>query len=65
MVETLREAVLGHQRSRPEALFVRCLMPDGSVAPVTYADLVSRGSQLAWGSIFAIASPASRRKGIP
>ena len=47
MVETLREAVLGHQRSRPEALFVRCLMPDGSVAPVTYADLVSRGSQLA------------------
>lgn len=45
--ETLRGALLGHYLASPERLYVRCLMPDGAVVPVTYGDLVSRGSQLA------------------
>jgi acyl-CoA synthetase (AMP-forming)/AMP-acid ligase II len=44
MAETVREAVLGHFRAEPERLYVRCLMPDGAVLPVTYRTLVSRGS---------------------
>ena len=47
MPETLKEVVLEHYRREPERLYVRCLMPDGAVAPVTYADLVARGSQFA------------------
>jgi acyl-CoA synthetase (AMP-forming)/AMP-acid ligase II len=47
MPETLREVVLEHYRREPERLYVRCLMPDGAVAPVTYGDLVARGSQFA------------------
>jgi acyl-CoA synthetase (AMP-forming)/AMP-acid ligase II len=49
MPETLKEVVLEHYRREPERLYVRCLMPDGAVAPVTYADLVARGSQFAAG----------------
>jgi fatty-acyl-CoA synthase len=46
---TLKEAVLEHRRQDPGRLYVRCLMPDGAVAPVTYGDLVARGSQFAAG----------------
>jgi len=45
--ETVREVVLDHCRREPERLYVRCLMPDGAVAPVSYAQLVARGSQFA------------------
>jgi len=47
MPETLKDVVLEHCRREPERLYVRCLMPDGAVAPVTYGDLVARGSQFA------------------
>jgi fatty-acyl-CoA synthase len=46
---TLKEAVLEYRRQDPGRLYVRCLMPDGAVAPVTYGDLVARGSQFAAG----------------
>lgn len=47
MPETLKEAVLEHCRREPGRLYVRCLMPDGTVAPVTYGELVARGSRFA------------------
>ena len=49
MPATLKEAVLEHRRRDPGRLYARCLMPDGAVAPVTYGDLVARGSQFAAG----------------
>ena len=45
MAETLRAEILEHHRKSPDRLCVRCLLPDGSVVEVSYADLVSRGSQ--------------------
>jgi acyl-CoA synthetase (AMP-forming)/AMP-acid ligase II len=47
MPDTLRAAVLAHYGEHPERLYVRCLMPDGTVVPVTYGVLVARGSQFA------------------
>jgi acyl-CoA synthetase (AMP-forming)/AMP-acid ligase II len=46
MPETVRKAILEHSERQPERLYVRCLMPDGSVRPVTYQDLVRRGSRI-------------------
>jgi fatty-acyl-CoA synthase len=47
MSETLRAVILDHYRRHPGRLFVRCLHPDGTVVPISYGDLVSRGSQFA------------------
>jgi acyl-CoA synthetase (AMP-forming)/AMP-acid ligase II len=47
MPATLKAAVLDHCGREPGRLYVRCLMPDGSVAPVTFGDLVARGSRFA------------------
>ena len=45
MSETLRAEILEHYRKSPDRLCVRCLHPDGTVVEITYANLVSRGSQ--------------------
>jgi acyl-CoA synthetase (AMP-forming)/AMP-acid ligase II len=47
MPETVRQAILEHCERQPERLYVRCLMPDGSIEPVTYEALVSRGRRIA------------------
>ena len=60
MPETLKEAVLEHCRREPGRLYVRCLMPDGAVAPVTYGELVARGSRFAR----ALAALGARRSDI-
>jgi len=60
MPETLKEAVLEHCRREPGRLYVRCLMPDGAVAPVTYGELVARGSRFAK----ALAALGARRSDI-
>jgi len=68
MPETIREAILEHGRAQPDRLFVRCLTPEGSVVPISYGDLVARGSQFAGelgrlgadaGSIVVIVLPHS------
>ena len=66
MAETVREAVLGHYREQPERLYVRCLMPDGTSAPVSYRVLVERGSRfaadlLASAFVWAAGPPHGRR----
>ncbi len=47
MANSLRAVILEHYRRSPDRLFVRCLLPDGVVRCVSYADLVARGSQFA------------------
>ena len=47
MAETLRAVVLDHYRRHPGQMFVRCLQPDGTAVPISYGDVVSRGSQFA------------------
>jgi acyl-CoA synthetase (AMP-forming)/AMP-acid ligase II len=68
MAETVRQAILEHCERQPERLYVRCLMPDGSVRPVSYQELVRRGSRISaeaasrgarWGDIVIVILPHS------
>jgi len=44
MLETLREVILDHYERHPERLYVRCVLPNGEDARVTYGRLVERGA---------------------
>ena len=41
---TLRDVILDHYQEYPEQLYVRCVLPNGEDARVTYGRLVERGS---------------------
>lgn len=56
MSETLREVLLNHYERHPERLYVRCVMPNGEDARVTYGRLIERGACFA---------AALRQAGVP
>ncbi|MCC2669940.1 MAG: long-chain-fatty-acid--AMP ligase FadD26, partial [Armatimonadetes bacterium] len=47
MPSTLREVLLDHYQRHPDRLYVRCVLPNGEDAPVTYGRLVERGASFA------------------
>jgi fatty-acyl-CoA synthase len=55
---TLRDAILQHFRHDPGQEYVRCHLPDGSSASVTYGDLVRRGRSFA--AAFAASETSER-----
>ena len=57
MPETLRDVILDHYREHPERLYVRCVLPNGEDARVTYGRLVERGSCFARALAEAGAAP--------
>ena len=44
MPETLRDVILDHYQRQPDRLYVRCVLPNGEDARVTYGRLVERGA---------------------
>lgn len=44
MLETLREVLLDHYERHPNRLYVRCILPNGEDAHVTYGRLIERGA---------------------
>ncbi|MGV3719329.1 MAG: AMP-binding protein, partial [Actinomycetota bacterium] len=44
MLTTVRDCILDHYQRQPDRLYVRCVLPNGEDAPVTYGRLVERGA---------------------
>jgi acyl-CoA synthetase (AMP-forming)/AMP-acid ligase II len=56
MLDTLRQVLLQHYEEHPDRLYVRCVLPNGEDARVTYGRLIERGAAFA---------AALQRAGVP